>query len=229
MAELPIRTSKEGKQMITKYFITDVDGVILDRMPIYRLAFAEVLRPFGIPAESLKSYYYNSLGTPAELQMRGVLEENSISIDDQALKKLVEEFQGIGERHEIKIFSGVKETLQKIKEAGLFLMASSGSNTDELNKIFAKNGLPYDFVLGSDKILKSDKHIEIFAEHFSVAKDEFCRQALFVGDGTTDMQIASRNGIVGIGVANTLPKEKLLTAGAKAVISNISEVFDHLP
>lgn len=214
--------------MTTKYFITDVDGVILDRMQVCQSAFVEVLQPLGMPAEFLKGYYYNSLGTPIELQIEGALKENNKSIGEQELKKMIEEFWGLVTKCEIKIIPGAKEALLKVKEKGMFLMASSGSNTDELNEIFFKNGMPYDFVMGSDKILKGDKHIEIFADHFSVSKEEFCRQALLIGDGTTDMNIASRNGIFGVGITNTISKEKLFAAGAQAVISNISEVLRYL-
>ncbi|MFA7714669.1 MAG: hypothetical protein WCX77_00980 [Candidatus Paceibacterota bacterium] len=41
--------------MDIKYLITDVDGVIFDRMPVYLSAITEVLRPFNIPKDLIRS------------------------------------------------------------------------------------------------------------------------------------------------------------------------------
>ena len=35
--------------MKIKYVITDVDGVLIDRMPIYKKAFQSVVTDFGVP------------------------------------------------------------------------------------------------------------------------------------------------------------------------------------
>lgn len=214
--------------MGTKYFITDVDGVIFDRMEVYSSAFVKVMRPLGISEELLRSRYRGTLGTPIQLQIKGAAADFGAVIGEEDLNKMVEDFWEICAKYPTKLFSGVKETLDKIKNRGIFLMASSGSKTGDLAKFFKKYELPYDFFLGSDTILKGDEHIEIFADHFSAGKKDFCRQAAFIGDGTTDMQIAARNGIFGIGITNTISAEALLDAGAQAIISDIGQVFEHL-
>ncbi len=214
--------------MNTKYLITDVDGVIFDRMSVYLLAFLKTMRFFGIPEELLHSYYYSTLGTPVDLQIKGALGKFGVAVDEENLDKMVKDFWSRCAEHSTNIFPGVKETLDKIKKQGISIMASSGSQTADLAKFFKEYELPYDFFLGSDKILKGDEHIKIFSDYFSVGKKDFCRQAAFIGDGTTDMQIASRNGIFGIGITNTISAEVLLAAGAQAIVSDISEIFGYL-
>ncbi|MFA5746849.1 MAG: HAD hydrolase-like protein [Candidatus Paceibacterota bacterium] len=211
-----------------KYLITDVDGVIFDRMPVYLSAITEVLKPFGFSKEAIRSYFYGSLGTPVGIQIKGILNRSGFDIGDGQMERMLKEFWAISAGNKTNLFPGVKETLEEMKSQGLFIMASSGSNTDEIGRSFKEHGLPYDFYLGSDQVLKGDEHIKIFAGNFSLDLADFCRQAIFIGDGTTDMQIASRNGIFGIGITNTIPAEDLLSAGAKAVISNISELSGYL-
>lgn len=215
--------------MNIKYFITDVDGVIFDRMPVYLSAFAQAMKPFNISNDFIRSHVLANLGTPVPIQIQEILKKAGISAKDGKIEKVLKDFWDLCEKNnDIKLFPGIKETLDKIKKQGMFLMASSGSNTDEMEKSFKYHNLPCDFFLGSDKVLKGDEHIDIFADYFSVKKKDFCSMAVFLGDGTTDMQIASRNGILGIGIANSLPAEDLLNAGAKAVIYNIREIFEHL-
>ncbi|MDD4625237.1 MAG: HAD hydrolase-like protein [Candidatus Paceibacterota bacterium] len=215
--------------MAIKYFITDVDGVIFDRMPVYLSAFAKAMEPFNISDSFIQSHIRAHLGTPVPIQIQEILKKAGILAKDGEIENVLKVFWTICAKNNIvKIFPGVKEALDKAKSQGMFLMASSGSNTDEIRESFELNNLPCDFFLGSDKILKGDEHIDIFADYFSIEKKEFCGQAVFIGDGTTDMQIASRNGILGIGITNSLSAEVLLDAGAKAVISDIREIFEHL-
>lgn len=211
--------------MAIKYFITDVDGVIFDTMPALISALVCVMRPFGILESQVLSYYRNTLGAPLESQIKGLMNSAGKSIGDDDIKSLILDFWKALAGKPIKLFQGVKETLDLIKSKNIFIMASSGSRTAEMDRLFTEFHLPCDFFLGSDKILKGDEHIRIFAEHFLLPKKEFCRQAAFIGDGTVDMQIASRNEIFAIGITNTIPAEPLLEAGAQAIITSYPEVI----
>jgi phosphoglycolate phosphatase-like HAD superfamily hydrolase len=214
--------------MNKKYLITDVDGVIFDRMPVYLSAASKVLKPFGFSEDAVRSSFYGSLGTPVGVQMKRMLDRSGIDISGDRLEKMLQDFWAISAKHQTKLFPGVKETLDEVKKEGIFIMASSGSNTDELGRSFKEYELLYDFYLGSDKVLKGDEHIQIFADHFSVEKKDLCSQAVFIGDGTTDMQIALRNGIFGVGITNTISAEVLSGAGAQVIISDIGELLDIL-
>ncbi|MFA7714670.1 MAG: HAD hydrolase-like protein [Candidatus Paceibacterota bacterium] len=161
------------------------------------------------------------------MQTRGILNKFGMTVSEECLGKMVKNFWDMCAVSPTNLFSGVKETLDKVKRQGIFLMASSGSQTADLAKYFKEYDLPYDLFLGSDRVLKGDKHINIFADHFSLEKKDFCRQAAFIGDGTTDMQIAARNGIFGIGITNTISAETLLASGAEVIVSDISEIFSY--
>jgi len=206
------------------YLITDVDGVIFDRMPAIMTAFVEVMRPLGIPEERVISYTQNSLGATFESQTKGLLAESGKTISDDDVRLARRRFWEIFDANQTAVFPGVKDTLEYLKARQIKILASTGSKTSEVEDLFAKFSLPCDFILGSDKIAKGDEHINVFARHFSIAKTDFCREAAFVGDGTVDMQIAARNGIYSIGITNSIPAAPLIAAGAQTIIANFSEI-----
>lgn len=212
-----------------QFVITDIDGTIINRMPVLRATFAEmVLRYYGIPADVAGKYYYESAGIFLTEQLKGLLGIYKISFTEEEIKNFLAEFILLSQKTKPEPFSGAAETLKKIKETGRYLLASSGSPTAELEKLFADYGLPYDFVIGSDIVLKGDRHIEMLADHFLLPKSEFCRQALLIGDGGPDIELGKRNGIFTLGIANTISAEKLLAVGADVVITDIRDLLNHL-
>lgn len=173
--------------MKTKYLITDIDGVIFDRMAAIMAAFVKTMGVLGITEEAVTTYMRGSLGAPFESQVKGLLAEDGRTISDEEIHQARCHFWDEFDDKAIKVFPGVKETLINLKAAGIAILASTGSRTGEIEDLFAKFNLPFDFIMGSDKILKGDQHITIFAERFSLPKSDFCRQAASIGDGTVDM------------------------------------------
>ncbi|MCU0653578.1 MAG: HAD hydrolase-like protein [Candidatus Pacebacteria bacterium] len=213
--------------MKIKYLITDVDGTIFDTMPAIFSAFAKAMAPRGLSEKQVADWLTGSLGAPMEHQIKGMMAQAGRQIDENGIRQAIDDFKAVIDERSCELFPGVKESLLALKDKGILLMASSGSGSGsaKLERRFREHGLPYDFAVGSDKILKGDGHIDVFARRFSLAKTDFCRQAAFVGDGTTDMEIAARNGIFGIGITNTIPAQPLIAAGAKAVIGNFEEIL----
>jgi phosphoglycolate phosphatase-like HAD superfamily hydrolase len=193
-------------------------------MPLYLEAFVKVMLPLGISKSDAISSCLASLGTPVELQARNLLAKFGKKISEADFQKIIADFWKACAGKPIKIFPGVKKTLDDLKLQGISLLASSGSKTEELARSFEKFQLSFDFFLGSDKVPKGDKHVDKFADHFSSPKADFCRRAAFVGDGTTDMEIAVRNAIFGVGITNSLPAARLKEAGAKSVISKFNDL-----
>lgn len=212
-----------------KFVITDIDGVVFDRMPVWQATFAEMmLRHYGVPADIAGRHYYDTAGIHLSGQLEMILKTRGINFTAEEINAFVEEFIQLSRKTEPKLFPGVKEVLEQIKRAGKDLLASSGSPTPELAMLFAKYNLPYDFFIGSDEVKKGDRHIELLAKHFSLPPAEFCGQALYIGDGPPDMELGKRNGIFAVGITNTVSAEKLLAAGADTIIANITELLNHL-
>ncbi|OGI17298.1 MAG: hypothetical protein A3J63_01585 [Candidatus Moranbacteria bacterium RIFCSPHIGHO2_02_FULL_40_12b] len=224
-----LKKFQKGNKMKIKYVITDVDGVLIDRMPIYKKAFQSVVTDFGVPKKDAGKYYYDTAGTPIEKQISGILRKWKANSAEFLVDDLVIKFFKIASVHpHPPLFIGVKKTVKKLKGLGKFLCATSGSKTAELEELFKRNSLQYDVILGSDKIPKGDEHIKFFARHFHIPKNKFCAKALYLGDGPQDMRIASANKVMEVGITNTVSAEKLLKAGAKKIIRNIEEVLEFM-
>jgi phosphoglycolate phosphatase-like HAD superfamily hydrolase len=211
--------------MKTKYFITDVDGVIFDRMAAIMAAFVKAMGALGITEEAVIVYVRGSLGAPFESQVKGIFAQDGRTISDEDFQQARRRFLDAFDDKSIKLFPGVKDTLDSLKARGIAILASTGSWTGKVENLFAKFGLPFDFIMGSDKILKGEQHITAFVEHFCLPKNDFCRQAVLIGDGTVDMEIACRNKIYAIGITNSIPAAPLLAAGAKTIIADFNEVL----
>lgn len=220
---------KDMQKPKIQFVITDIDGVIFDRMPLWQKVFAEMmLRRYDIPVDVAGDHYYDTAGIHLSGQLEILLEAHGIKFTAEEVNALVEEFIQLSRKTEPKLFPGVKEVLAQIKKADRYLLASSGSPTPELAMLFAKHNLPYDFFLGSDEIRKGDKHIEMLAGYLSLPTNEFCQQTLYIGDGPPDMELGKRNGIFTLGITTTVSAEKLSASGASAIISNIAEILYYL-
>jgi len=139
--------------MDLKYLVTDMDGVVFDRMPLYKSVFGDCLEQY-ISREEAGNFYYNTLGMPLRLQMKGVLSLAGIDAPEGMIEKLIAKYWGIIGDNDTKLFPGVKEVWDQLKAEGIRFCASSGSNTGELGQLIEKFKLPYDVYLGSDKFHK---------------------------------------------------------------------------
>jgi phosphoglycolate phosphatase-like HAD superfamily hydrolase len=212
------------KKFSILFVITDIDGTIFDRMPFILDKFADFLARFGVPRDFTKQYIVDNAGTPTKEQIKGILAANNQYPLEKELIDLAAGYRKTVAGAPPNIFPGAPETLRKIKESGRYLLATSGTDTAELMRYFARESLPYDMVLGSDQVPKGDEHIRLFASHFGLGLREFCSQAVLIGDGPADMEIAKRNRILAVGITTTVSRQRLLDEGASFIISNISEL-----
>ena len=217
---------KTGASNRYSFVITDVDGTIVDRIPGYTKIFADLVSEYGVSENDARHLFLSTGGTPLDQQLVEVLTLHGHSVSSEKIRALVALFFERARVLEAPLFPGAAEVLEQIKSKELRLCATSGSNTEELETIFALHKLPYDVVLGSNKIKKGDAHIAYFANHFVLQLREFCQQAIYVGDGPMDMIIARQNNIVAVGVTTTVNADALIKAGANYIIHDIREVIE---
>lgn len=212
--------------MKKKYVVTDVDGVLLNRMPVYGEIFSNLLyKRFGINKDFSKKLYFSTAGTPIDEQFALVIKAAGFVVVSSIVSLLVKLFFEENSTREVIFFDGAQDIIKKFIMEGMALFATSGSQTEELKNIFFQNNLHYSVIMGSDIIKKSSKHIEIFAESVSVSLQEFASNAVYIGDGAGDMKIAKECGILAVGILTCPGVEEinLFEAGADVVIKDISQ------
>jgi phosphoglycolate phosphatase-like HAD superfamily hydrolase len=125
-----------------------------------------------------------------------------------------------------EMFPAIDEVLERLYAEDKNIFASTGGNTKVEEKYLRELGLSKFFrlIIGSD-IASKHNHIEYFAEDVSMSVSEFASKTCSIGDGPTELMIASRFGIYSIGITNTLNEVSLSRVGAKRVVSSFSELL----
>lgn len=213
-----------------KYIVFDLNGTLIDAMPIYTRVFCDVLKRytkienFDIP--DIVKYSVAVTGTPWDEQFAYVLNLHKYSTDE--VPKLMDEFCNIVNEKKYSLFPKVEELLKLFKGKGYRVLITSGSSTGAMIKRIYDLGIldNIDFLLGFDTYNKSQKHMEILAEKENLSLEEFARRATYFGDGPGDMRIAKSSGIYAIGVAQTVSAKLLKDAGANLVLEKISDALD---
>ena len=120
--------------MKIKFFISDVDGTLVDRMPIHARTFAELVAPFGVKPEAAQKYYYESALGSLSQEFAEILSEHNVAFAPPDLERLSSEFFERVEKEDVELFPGVGETLATLKRKNIKLCATSGSRTAPLGK-----------------------------------------------------------------------------------------------
>ncbi len=108
--------------------ILDLDGNLIDSMPIYTKTFSEILfGMFGISMERSSKYYLISTGTPLDIQFRYILEKNNKPT--KGIGKMVEEFFNIVNQTDYSWYQGAKELIEELHRRNFMLFVSTGSQT----------------------------------------------------------------------------------------------------
>ena len=68
------------------------------------------------------------------------------------------------------------------------------------------------------------RHFEEFAKCRGIPLKEFLKNSFLVSDGPNDMTLAQKAGIFAIGITNTVSADKLKSAGADLVVSDIGKL-----
>jgi len=209
-----------------KNLICDVDGTLIDRMPIYRDVFCSLAGEKGVSRDVAAAFYYDTVGTPLSRQFKRIFEEQRIAFSENEIEELSKRFFEIAAQTKPLLFPSVLETIKELRRKRISLFLTSGSNTREMTAFFQEIGIVQEFkiILGSDETEKGPAHIIAFAEASGLALSDFCRETAYIGDGPADMRIAKEFGLLGIGITNTVPAEKLREAGATEIVTDFRDV-----
>jgi phosphoglycolate phosphatase-like HAD superfamily hydrolase len=199
-------------------------------MPLSTDFVWEVIKKYDLPEKESKKFSIETNGMNFNDQIKMIFEKNMIPYDDVMIAKLNKEFFSLRDNspkwQNAPLFPGVKKLLKTLHKNGVKNFISSGSNTDEITFRLKKMGILeyFDLVLGAEKIPKSQKHIDIFANFCGLSLQKFASSAFYASDGPNDMTLAQKAGIYAIGITHTVSDAKLKSAGANLTISNFEKL-----
>lgn len=212
-----------------KYLICfDLDGVLLDSMPIANQIFFEMVEnELGLSTQAIKNDKRNwAIAAKERFEMFWKDEIRKKGITQKQIDDLMSRFRIKKCEANTSIIPNAKKAVEMIAEH-FENLASVSSNSDKtLDYSLNKVGLRKYFkkITGTDNIEHSKPHPEIYQktiEYFNVQPDH----ALTIEDSTPGITSAKRAGMKAIGVATGVETyEELQKTEADIVLNDLSEL-----
>jgi HAD superfamily hydrolase (TIGR01509 family) len=203
--------------------IFDMDGVIIDSIPMHIKVWKDVLKKRGADFTERMIYEANGRSTEDVAKlccMRFRLKEPA--------KKIVEEERALVQKRlgTVKLFSGVKSTLARLRKKYMLGLATS---TNRKDTAFFKRKFSMEDCFGafvnSEEVEHAKPSPEIFllcAKKLGVKPSE----CVVVEDSIAGIVAAKDAGMGCIALATTFPREKLKKADI--ILNDINEINDKL-
>ncbi len=211
-----------------KIFGTDYDGVIINIEHQKAVAFGDLLnKEWSVNKNDAASLWIATGGTSRRYKFDYYYRKQfNKNLTDDEYKIIEKKFSNLLKNEyypKIELLPGALELLKYAKNNFDFTFISSGIPMDELKYLVSLNRLSdyFNLILGTNKIFKTKN------EHFQkIINDKNPNLIIFVADGPTDMKVVKALDIVqSIGITTNHSKEELVSAGAKNVVDDLSEVL----
>ena len=207
-----------------KVAIFDLDGTLLDTIADIGTGANTALCRYGFPAYPIEEYR-----AMVGHGIRNLLGIAAKTATEQQLDQILKAYQGYYPEHCTDFttyFPGVKELLSAMEAAGIRLAVISNKTETTSHKIIS-HFFPdhhFAFVWGNNGSRPLKPALEagyLACEVLQVQPEE----VLFVGDGDTDMEFASRMGFTAAGVTwGYRSAEELKAAGADFLVNSFEEL-----
>jgi phosphoglycolate phosphatase len=220
---------KVFNKMKFKGIIFDLDGTLVNSLHDISDAMNKVLTALNYPTHTYDTYQY-FIGSGLRNLVSKALPATNNSDDEieSCFECMVDEYNKICTL-KTKPYDGIVELLEKLTSQNI-KMAVFSNKADELTKKIASEIFPkqFDTAIGlSTEELKKPNPFEALeiGKKWNLKPEEI----LFVGDSDIDMQTAVNANMFPVGVTwGYRTEDELKSSGAKAVISNASELIELL-
>lgn len=203
--------------------VFDLDGTLIDSMPLVLRAYAHALEPFHPPLteDALRA----RLGGPPERIFEQLLNDSSHVTG--ALRRL----EGFGAENWqlIEPFAGMATLLRELAAAGVRLAVWTGRERESTTWLLRKHGIAEylaTFLCGDD--LPSHKPdpagLVAVLERLGVARED----AVFVGDAEVDLMAGAKVGMRTLLITHGLGVNPALTGRAWRIVRNPAEAYSVL-
>lgn len=205
-----------------KNVIFDLDGTLMDSFPTWSEAFGKTMHErYGDDAEEMALLFFARRHDRLQNIFEAALRH---AVDDDLFKKLENALSDTYEAmDDVPFYHGAIQLIEELFEAGKNVYVSTYSRCSNARKRITEAGVAHCIrtALGSTRLDKLTQHVDHFVKRARLPPSEFCAQTVIVGDSKTDMEIARRNGLVGVGVSTTDAPELLYSYGAALVVPHV--------
>jgi len=200
--------------------VFDLDGTLLDSMPLVLRMFAHAVSPFVEPLGDER--WRSLLGGPPRRILEGVL--NNPADAEEALLRLAH-FQHEQAKH-IALFTGVKSLLSDLRSAGVMTGIWTGRDRRSTQTLIAEHGLGEmltSCICGDD--LTSHKPDSEGLQAVLVQMNTSPAEALFVGDSPVDVMAGASLGTKTLWITHGLDRKRPIEGLAWRVVNTPIEAY----
>jgi len=206
-----------------KAVIFDMDGTIIDSMPIHFKIWQEVLAKFGY---NLTKDFFDKLNGMNTPKIAKYLHDNHIvEVDPDLMAKEKRKISGEQLLMGVPLFPGVVETLNSLKSAGYKLGLATMTAKDHVELSLGENmhTLPFEKIVTDSDVENPKPAPDIFMKCAEELGVDY-KDCVVVEDSLNGIKAAKAAGMKAVAITNTTPAEKF--TDADRVINHITEVND---
>lgn len=219
----------------TKLCIFDLDGTIVDSLEAIAFTCDTALKAYGFQGHTLEAYKYfvgDAMGKLVEralIASGDTMAQGMPSHYEVVLQKYKDMFPETC-THCVKAYKGMPETLQYLKDQGIYLAVfSNKSHAQAIQVTEAVYGKDlFDLILGESPQFPrkpSPEGVLHILKQFACEKD----QSIYVGDTDTDMYTGTKAGLFTAGVLWGFRKrEELEASGAHVLLERPWDLTQYL-
>jgi phosphoglycolate phosphatase-like HAD superfamily hydrolase len=217
----PARPHTASCLALPKVLLCDLDGTLIDTMPVLAdLATEVMVGSYGIPKVLARELYLATCGLPFISQLEEIFPGDA---RNQAASDLFEASKP-ARCDSARMPADTIAALLELESRGVRIAVSSNNGRTNVATFASNSGFPFDLVLGYGQgLAKGRPHIDMVERTFGVGRAEM----LFIGDSLHDGEIAQVEGVPFVGLAGTFSKESFqLRFPGQPVVHRFAEVLD---
>lgn len=213
------RVGRPSRLALPRVLLCDLDGTLIDTMPILADLATDVLAEmYGMDRNLARDMYLTTCGLPFIRQL------DAICPGDPRNPEASRRFEAAKPARcsAARMAPETSRALRLLHDHGVEIVVSSNNGIENVNTFVQHNPFPFGLALGfGDGLAKGRPHIELAMKHFGVGREEL----MFVGDSLHDGDIADAEALRFIGVAGTFSRERFTLKFPKhPVVDSFSEI-----
>lgn len=207
-----------------RLLIFDFDGTLADTEAVILTTLAQTLAELGLDAPPA-----NALKKLVGLPLATIFERASSSQDQALIARAVQIYRARFPencRLGVRLYPGVKETLESLRKLGLTLAIASSRERNSLLSLTDQLGItPYFSIIAGEQDVSRHKPEPDVAVFVSGKTGIPAKDAIFIGDTVYDIGAGKAAGMKTCGVTyGNHARERLLESGADYVIDRFPEL-----